>query len=930
MADYPFLLSDYKFLSHIIHILTKLIICLLTIMCCCGQGMADENVLLRSETKIPRGLSRKYTFTVYLKKDSTVLLDIIARIESKNLGGSNCIMKILINGKTVAAAKTRMTDRPINRHLFSQVTFKTYGSWFGNRGWRVPYAPNFKAAMNQRYYEGNPYRTILDITDLVVSDSKNTIEIYNSYHDRGRESTGSEHALVLKRLNICKKFNSKHMESACDEGTDKDVINRGSPGAGPASYLGEIMPGGGFKLKLGNRCLNFSSLISYPNGGFYELAPYEKLPTVFRGGYQASVYQMGDGGKIVVEGPDYRITRTIEFTPRKVQISDCVVNKRTSRKLGLLIENNLKVLGTCPRIRLAGIPDPSINRYYSPGNPSVYISFRKLGIGMICEDDIFRNQATLFFDRNTMTLGLRTDKLCLPEGGEYTLKWSVYPVASEDYYDFVNLVRKDWGANYTINGAWTFFSPGAILAAPIAKIRREYRKYGIKYACNWGGWIDREIDPRRIGFGAGLFEDYWAGYRKRLQMAAAKIHKAAPDCKVLAYYNAHRDTSINGEVRFRDSLMTDEKGNPLNSNWGGKYNLTNSMIATLNNSFGKKMIAAVNFYLKDIKVDGLYWDEMEGTVFGQPGETFNASDGYSCLLNPKTYNIEREIGINTIMEEKFKLEVIHHVRKLGGCLMGNGPTATKKILATNTPRMIEIQHNENWNYEGNLDSPLGYAGSCKDFGNWIRALKLATLLVGTRTDYGYDIQPYVFPFTPIELHAGYMLGKERIITTHSGSYGWPGSRSLVKVLYFNSIGKIVKKDFETKVGQEARTKIEVRKGEASILVRLPISVSPIKGQATFERVQYGPHGVQLDSKAIHGFILRIKSGDFKIHAGQRFELKIGNKVKTAKTSKTGIIKIIVGPRSDGQHLTVRAVKFLDMPSLNHNDKSRKTVARTTR
>ena len=31
---------------------------------------------------------------------------------------------------------------------------------------------------------------------------------------------------------------------------------------------------------------------------------------------------------------------------------------------------------------------------------------------------------------------------------------------------------------------------------------------------------------------------------------------------------------------------------------------------------------------------------------------------------------------------------------------------------------------------------------------------------------------YMFPFTPIELHEGYVIGEERIITAKSGLYGW--------------------------------------------------------------------------------------------------------------------------------------------------------------
>ena len=97
---------------------------------------------------------------------------------------------------------------------------------------------------------------------------------------------------------------------------------------------------------------------------------------------------------------------------------------------------------------------------------------------------------------------------------------------------------------------------------------------------------------------------------------------------------------------------------------------------------------------------------------------------------------------------------------LGGTLMGNGPTATRDILSRQPQRMVEVQHNDTWCYEGNLDTPLGYASSRMDFGNFVRGVDLATLLVGTRYTYAHEVSPHLFPFTPIELHAGFMLGQE--------------------------------------------------------------------------------------------------------------------------------------------------------------------------
>ena len=48
------------------------------------------------------------------------------------------------------------------------------------------------------------------------------------------------------------------------------------------------------------------------------------------------------------------------------------------------------------------------------------------------------------------------------------------------------------------------------------------------------------------------------------------------------------------------------------------------------------------------------------------------------------------------------------------------------------------------------------------------------LPVAIGLDQTHDVTRHLFPFTPIELHSGYLLGKERIVATHDGTYGWDG------------------------------------------------------------------------------------------------------------------------------------------------------------
>jgi len=798
---------------------------LLLILFSAASAAGAEIRLIEGEVFIPRGETRAFEFGTVPQRDTTVTLEIVARMNFPGLAGSSMFMKINLNGREVGAAKSRNVPRLLNRPLVSPVAPGLTSRWFDGGKWRLLYAPDFESGRRQDFYVGDPYRYVLDVTDLTNPAAENRLEITNIAAKYGSVFKRGGGELVIGRLVVHTRPGAS--PTIASGASIEPVINNGRPGAGSAQYEGRLLEGGGFELVAGGERWEFSTAISYPNAGLNRLVPRDVADTTGQAQWKVTVKKSAGGGEVVARGPDYALRRTLRFTPRKVEVADEITNIHADRPLGLLVRHDLSLMDkTSAQVRIAGNPDPCIDNYYAPANPSVHIVVGDTGMGMICEDTVFRNQARLYYEQDPPCTGIRTEMLYLPPGESRMLRWSVYPVASRDYYDFVNLVREDWGSNFTVRGPWTFFNPDTILATPIEQLRRDFNRLGINYACYCGGWVDWKHDKKKIGFGTGVMDPYWADFRRRLKEAAAKLHKVRPGIKVLIYYDTQRDTSDGGHERFRDSWLTNAKGEQLSTMWSGRYSLTYSVVATLDNTFGKAMLGVVDRYMDEIGADGLYWDEMECTGYGAPLITYNIPDGYSCILDPKTYTIVRQVGITTLLGEGHRLAVIDRVRRKGGTLMGNSPPCTRKLLQKKVQRMVEIQHNDYWCYQGNLDTPLGYASSRMDFGNWTRALRMATLLVGTRYTYEHEISPYVFPFTPIELHYGYLLGKERIITLHTGSYGWRNDSSLVVCHRFDKDGKRRSPDWPTLLKNGAtRTKVELGEEEVAVLVRIPCTVS---------------------------------------------------------------------------------------------------------
>jgi hypothetical protein len=864
---------------------------------------------------IPLGQTREFQFGTVPQANTTVLLTIRSRMDFPSLGGSMQFMRLVLNGREIQAAVGRSAPRLLNRPLRAPVAPNLIETWYDagkegqERGWKVLYAPDFSAAYSEKYYVGDPYECVLDVTDLTNPVAENRLRIENTttpsfVQANVTPATGKpELNLVIGALTIEAKPGASPL-LALAANPAATVVNRGTPAAGAAAYRGELLPGGGFVVQVAGDSYRFTSSFSYPAAGFNRLLPGGPATDGQPGWTVAST-----ANGVTGQGPDYTVVRTVVFGPRRIEVADAIRNARPDAPLGLCVrhELDLAALKDAP-IRLAGNPDPAVNDYISFGNPSVHVVTPAGGLGLVADDDVFRNQAHLYVRPeaapDAAVAGIRTEMLRLGPGETYTLRWSVYPVAGPDYYDFVNLVRTEWDANYTVLGNWVWGFPG-LETMSVEEIRTVLTRERIRYyvTSDWVEWAPNERGTQRISFGTDVLTDYWAGRRQAHREAFAKLRQASPDIRVIAYYNSMRESVAETATRFADSLQTDAAGQTPTTVWThtGAKNASYVMVPTLENSFGKAMLDVARRYMDEMQTDGLYWDEMEGIQFGQILISYSNPDGHSCLLDPTTWRLQREVGIVPLASRPFHDAVVRLTHERGGLLLCNGPTGSQQTLRDRVQRMTEAQHNDRYAYEGLLQSPLGYMSMTDSWDDYRRVLGLGLLpVVRIRPVLPHDISPYLVPFTPIELHAGYLLGQERLIATHTGTYGWPGQRALVQVRHFSAAGKLTTTDFATTIASEARTAVTLGPQEAIVLERLPLSFGPsdpapgnaAAWTAEVAQVRYSTAEIALHLRAPQGGILNLGPGEFAQGAGANLKVRLGPVAGSVQTAN-GTLQIAV-------------------------------------
>jgi len=508
----------------------------------------------------------------------------------------------------------------------------------------------------------------------------------------------------------------------------------------------------------------------------------------------------------------FRHERRVEQRAEAILVFDTLTNL-TSENLAVMHRHAVSLGDRSARVWLSGLEHPSgSGSVADSSNPTSFAATAAAGIGLIGLDDAFRLHATN--SAQDGIIALADHFLAVKPGATHTAEWAIVPCDVPDYWRFINTCRRLVGANFTIPGAFAFLRASHHTAAWSDDQVRDFLRFkDARYACASIGRYQG-----RYAHGTAFQRVEHDPYRE----AFARRRRLAPGVQNLVYFHCFLDTTDEAPDRYADSrtLLT----NGEQADYGMPHQRL--FFPTESNSYGPAIARNVDVILDQIGAEGVYWDEHEYSArqyhYGEPW------DGVSCDVDPKTMTIRRLKSSVTLLTEPWRLAMARRIMARGP-LVGNGVPRTRAMAALKFPCFVETGSISNCT-RAHLYSPIALGDHLTErseedaYGTMLAALDFGCvyhwyndlLVVPTH----HHLTRYMYPITPLELHEGYVLGEERIVTNRSGRFGF-GDACAHETHVFDHEGR-ERADYDAplvEIDGKSYTELRIPEGWSAAIVR---------------------------------------------------------------------------------------------------------------
>lgn len=743
-----------------------------------------------------------------------VVVSLEHRLDFPRLGGWNPCWQIFVNDRLLSAMADRNTPRLLNKPLTSvHSDFGVYRACKGDK-WFALYSPDYEMAITKFLpADMEAYKVKVDISDALSRNEPNLLRIrfgseleghYRNWGIRRRP------ALAVRNFSVVQEETETKLKPIPAE---KDFVKVGKVPR-PDFTCNEKQDG--LEFTFGGQTFTVRSVFSIPG---------ERLKTA----------TIGDEGN-----PFYKVERKLEKKENRVDVFDTFTNI-SDKLIGIRIAYEMDS-ERYPKIYLAGDSSPSRTSNQDGRNPSAFFpdSEHGVGLGLLAQDDVFRVQNVQYCEKGKA--GIKTENFALSPGESRTVEWSVYPVMSDDYFDFVNEVRRDWDVNFTIPGqlhlSMNVFTDWQKDPARAVEFHRKrgitMNVYGVHYWRYMGG---ERKDWRAAVFGPAIMKDIsrvniegkietrevepLRQFEKGIFETAKKI---LPDLKRFYYIHTQWSTEPDDYETYADSALRTKDG----KFYTGIEEPYHFFVPTLTNSYGKAMLETVDKILDFYDPEGIYVDEMTCSPLRI---TYGEWDGVSVELD-KNNEVKNKIGYVTLLKLPFMMKlydkILNEHKKL---MIGNFVPETRTERQAHFPRFEETC-NSWWIFYSHLYTPI-QLGDASTYGQTAEEnmADIRNAMSNGALYYYYGntaasptITSKMYPFTPIEIHSRWLMGKERILTCVSGDFGWYGGKNLAEIFVYDASGKPTgdySAEFFSDNG-EIRVRLMLKPGQCAVILPIPV------------------------------------------------------------------------------------------------------------
>lgn len=782
------------------------------------------------------------------KRGCIVVIRFKAYLKTPAYAGWGNYLSLDLNGKRIGAEVDGVKSRLLNREKTMQTQIGAAGLWKDGMLLSM-FAPNGDE-LDPRIVSdrGEGCRYLMDISDLsnrvvvgwddrIESQETNNLRFTSTYRILSSGDTAPCRELIVENLEA--GYISENDVKDLRQATLLQMKSILGPSISAGDGKISVGKDGAVELRVGDESYYFTAAYSYPG---IDAIRYNGMGQAVESTPDWKIVSKRSGNKIKVTGDwkDYKVRRTIISDGDRFRVYDEITNK-TDKPLGMEIRYNTLTnapftsqnVFLCGSASLAGTDNCGTN-------PSIFIQQPGSSMGLVVEDTLFRLQMEV--SKRDNSIEYASKHFGLEAHKSYTVEWTIYPSKSTDYWEFVNRVRRDWNVNYTLLGPCPFGDEYPL----------EGRK-GLLYPMN--PWYDFDSNNKMLNaesFKAIIVpkvKKLLAVQPDAIPMGMLNTNLVPFDTRDFGGNIPQGTLDLSSALRkgygleltadqtefikkslWWDSVIKTDDGRAIIDTYYAPSPYSDFMVYPVVGNYQYKfMLWECDLLMKECGMKGVYMDQfnLAGINLKQPGRCdYSKWDGHTVDLKPNG-EIARMFTDGTYVGSSARAGILRHIIDNGGVAMINGHPVERETRGLPVQSFAESEWDLSspedllsWKEppyvpiiaEGHLSSPISLGirpGRFGQFGtdNWAEIIQkwvIACLKNGSLYCYyaytiptsgpgagEYGIINHMYPFTPVELHSGWLIGKERILTAKSGSFYW-NNPVKPEVLAFDSKGYQIK------------------------------------------------------------------------------------------------------------------------------------------